>query len=311
MTKCSKCGKEVYMPFICNYCGEAFCAEHRLPENHNCKNIHQAVPPHSRRTPTTTPTALSSTGSSYSHETPEWDEEEGEIVDRYFEPDGTEVIVRRIPIYAIRRPENPIWYFSKLELKHLLIGILLMFGVGISMFYTVYYWAGLPVNWGLTLLLAGFATIAFLFHEFGHKFIGIRLGNWSEFRLIKIFTILTAFSVIPINPFKIVCPGAVQITGDTGKENMGKIALAGPVMNLIQATLFVIFANLFFGVNDSMFKVFIIAAYLNAFLGVFNLLPFGPLDGLKVIRWNKVFYLVTLAILISFLVYLIPNVNFY
>jgi Zn-dependent protease len=311
MTKCSKCGVEVYMPFVCNYCGEAFCANHRLPENHNCKNIHQALPPHARTPPTPPRPAYTSTTPSYSDEEMGWDDEEGEIVDRYFEPDGTEVIVRRVPIYAIQRPENPIWYFSKIELQHLVIGILLMFGVGISMFYTVYYWAGLPVDWGLTLLLAGFATIAFLLHEFGHKFVGIRMGNWSEFRLIKIFTILTAISVIPINPFKIVCPGAVQVTGDTSTENMGKIALAGPAVNLIQAAILIMVANLFFSPLDSMFKVLIIAAYLNSFLGVFNLFPFGPLDGLKVIRWNKILYLLTLAVLIGFLVYLIPNVSFY
>ncbi len=310
MTKCSKCGIEVYMPFVCNYCGESFCANHRLPENHNCKNIHQALPPHARTAPRPPQPAYTSTVPSYSDEEPAWDDDEGEIVDRYFEPDGTEVIVRRVPIYAIQRPANPIWYFSKIELQHLLIGILLMFGVGVSMFYTVYYWSGSPVDWGSTFLLAGFATIAFLLHEFGHKFVGIRLGNWSEFRLIKIFTVLTAISVIPINPFKIVCPGAVQVTGDTRTENMGKIALAGPAVNLIQAAILVIVANLFFTPLDTMFKVLFIAAYLNAFLGVFNLFPFGPLDGLKVIRWNKVFYILTLAVLIGFLVYLIPNVSF-
>ncbi|MHA1651875.1 MAG: AN1-type zinc finger domain-containing protein, partial [Candidatus Helarchaeota archaeon] len=60
MTKCTKCGKEVYMPFICNYCGNAFCADHRLPENHNCKNIHEALPPHARTSPPP-PTSTSET----------------------------------------------------------------------------------------------------------------------------------------------------------------------------------------------------------------------------------------------------------
>jgi Zn-dependent protease len=34
--KCSQCGQEVFLPFRCPYCGEYFCPEHRLPENHNC-----------------------------------------------------------------------------------------------------------------------------------------------------------------------------------------------------------------------------------------------------------------------------------
>jgi hypothetical protein len=34
---CEFCGKETgILPFDCNYCGGSFCAEHRLPENHEC-----------------------------------------------------------------------------------------------------------------------------------------------------------------------------------------------------------------------------------------------------------------------------------
>jgi len=33
---CYYCLSPVYMPFRCNRCGGYFCAEHRLPEKHNC-----------------------------------------------------------------------------------------------------------------------------------------------------------------------------------------------------------------------------------------------------------------------------------
>ncbi len=311
------------MPFICNYCQGTFCSDHRLPENHNCKNIGRAVSPQTRtqqprqqaRQYQEPAPRYSSSEAEYTEEEPGSREAPGEVVDRYYEPDGTEVIVRRVPIYAIEKPENPIWYFSKIELQHLAVGIILMFGVGISMFFSIYllnaiiYGTPITPDWGLTLLLAGFATLAFLIHEMGHKFVGIRLGNWSEFRLIKAFTILTAISVIPIPFFKIVCPGAVQVTGDTKTENMGKIALAGPSTNLIQAAIFVILANLFFLTADSMFQVCMIAAYLNSFLGIFNLIPLGPLDGLKVIRWNKVYYFLTVGVLLGFLIYVFPRVS--
>jgi hypothetical protein len=36
---CYHCGKEVQMPFRCNYCNLTFCEEHRLPEAHNCINL--------------------------------------------------------------------------------------------------------------------------------------------------------------------------------------------------------------------------------------------------------------------------------
>ncbi|MFB6158446.1 MAG: rhomboid family intramembrane serine protease [Candidatus Nanohalobium sp.] len=38
MAECSKCGKET-MSFTCRYCGEKFCSEHRLPENHDCEGL--------------------------------------------------------------------------------------------------------------------------------------------------------------------------------------------------------------------------------------------------------------------------------
>jgi ADP-ribose pyrophosphatase YjhB (NUDIX family) len=38
-SKCYYCGKEELIPFKCNYCGDYFCAEHRLPEMHNCADL--------------------------------------------------------------------------------------------------------------------------------------------------------------------------------------------------------------------------------------------------------------------------------
>ena len=36
MGQCQLCKKKVEMPFTCSYCGQTFCSEHRLPENHQC-----------------------------------------------------------------------------------------------------------------------------------------------------------------------------------------------------------------------------------------------------------------------------------
>ena len=44
MPKCEQCGKEIALPFKCNYCGHYFCVEHRLPENHNCPNQPSRIP---------------------------------------------------------------------------------------------------------------------------------------------------------------------------------------------------------------------------------------------------------------------------
>ena len=36
---CAKCGERVYLPFQCNYCRQYYCGRHRLPFNHECRNI--------------------------------------------------------------------------------------------------------------------------------------------------------------------------------------------------------------------------------------------------------------------------------
>ena len=39
MVSCDRCGRDIYMPFRCNYCGGYFCDEHRLPEFHECRGV--------------------------------------------------------------------------------------------------------------------------------------------------------------------------------------------------------------------------------------------------------------------------------
>lgn len=36
MRQCQLCKRNVAMPFTCSYCGQTFCDEHGLPENHRC-----------------------------------------------------------------------------------------------------------------------------------------------------------------------------------------------------------------------------------------------------------------------------------
>jgi len=38
---CRQCDRELdsVLPYQCKYCHDFFCEEHRLPENHNCKNL--------------------------------------------------------------------------------------------------------------------------------------------------------------------------------------------------------------------------------------------------------------------------------
>jgi len=43
--KCQHCGKDEVIPFKCPHCNAYFCAEHRLPESHNCTGQWKATAP--------------------------------------------------------------------------------------------------------------------------------------------------------------------------------------------------------------------------------------------------------------------------
>lgn len=59
MNKCFLCGKKIDgMPFNCWRCGEKFCPEHRLPEEHLCEGIYhwsKSKKPAPKPTPNPTP----------------------------------------------------------------------------------------------------------------------------------------------------------------------------------------------------------------------------------------------------------------
>ena len=165
--------------------------------------------------------------------------------------------------------------FSPIELKHLLIGALLVMGVGFTYFLTI----------GADLLSLAILSIAFmlsfLLHELAHKFSAQHFNLWAEFRLTLQGALITLISMFL--PFKIIAPGAVMIAGSATRETVGKTSLAGPVTNIILSILCIMIA----AVGPSLF---LIVAFINAFLAVFNLIPFGIMDGLKVFRWNKAFW---------------------
>lgn len=248
--ECQKCGRETFLPFRCPYCGGCFCAEHRLPENHECPKLELARAPSREDTLAQVPQQTPEAKSSY------------------------EYTVTYIPVERKRR-----FYFSSKEISHLAIASLLVLGIGLSLgiSHEVYAKLGDPI------MLFAFALIvaaSFLAHELAHKFAAQKEGLWAEFRLIFMGLILTAISIIsPI--FKIISPGAVMISGYAGKKGIGKISMVGPSTNIVLSTML---AGLFFIVHH---PVLMYAAAINAWIALFNLIPFGVLDGYKVFRWNK------------------------
>jgi membrane associated rhomboid family serine protease len=41
MARCALCGRDENMPYTCQRCGNTYCGEHRLPENHDCIGLEE------------------------------------------------------------------------------------------------------------------------------------------------------------------------------------------------------------------------------------------------------------------------------
>ncbi len=174
--------------------------------------------------------------------------------------------------------------FSKLEVVHLLIATALVIAVGMSM-------VGYRVRWDF---LAIFIS-AFMVHELGHKFLAQMYHAFAEFRLILFSAAITAFSALPILPFKFIAPGAVYI-GPLSAGRNGRVAWIGPLTNIAMGggfLLAIIIASAFG--SGSILPILRVGAFFNAWIAIFNLIPFFGLDGSKIFSWNKIVWGLTLA----------------
>ncbi len=186
-------------------------------------------------------------------------------------------------------------------------------------------------TWAITLLLSMPVLLlavgpAFILHEIGHKIVAKKNGCWAEFRADPKglqFGIILSFFL----GFLFMAPGAVMVAGLVTRRQNGHIAVAGPLTNLslfiIGIPLWVLILGLtgafeassipllengsraYLSDGSIIWQSMLIDAGVwwlsaNLILGLFNMFPFGPLDGVKVKDWNEqVFYGV-------FLIFLIP-----
>jgi Zn-dependent protease len=160
------------------------------------------------------------------------------------------------------------------EVINFLIGAGLVWGVGASMLRFQLFSLFFYVNSIIFLM-------AFILHEFAHKMAAKKNGLIGEFQLSPWGAVLTLFSIFL--PLKVIAPGAVMIYGYADMKRMGRIAMWGPLTNIIMASIMLPFL-LTFG------RIIAVAYYLNAFIALFNLLPIGILDGKKIISWNRIIW---------------------
>jgi Zn-dependent protease len=173
-----------------------------------------------------------------------------------------------------------------------------------------------PISWLVSVLIYMPIMLvavgpAFLLHEIGHKLVAKHYGCWAEFRAdpqgLK-FGVVIAF----ILGFLFMAPGAVMVAGRVNRKQNGHIAAAGPLVNLglfligipLGAILLAIVGVTDIGIISEQglsipaMVLFGVRYWLmaNLILGLFNMLPFGPLDGLKVKEWSEGAFYALIAI---------------
>ncbi len=142
--------------------------------------------------------------------------------------------------------------------------------------------------------------LGFLLHELAHKYLAQRYGCRAEFKSFDGMLLLTiAMSFVG---FIMAAPGAVFIEGRVNTARDGRISAVGPLVNILLAYLFFValIGIALFYPNKLLMELAYYGLTINGWLGLFNLIPFWQMDGVKVFQWNKKVYAVMiLAAVIS------------
>ncbi len=136
------------------------------------------------------------------------------------------------------------------------------------------------------LIVAGLVVgSAFVFHELGHKFVAQKYGFWAEFRSFDWGLVLAVG--LSFLGFIFAAPGAVMISGVVSTRENGHISAVGPLINIVFAILFGTIGAFFITEAGSLSATIVqYGIGINGWLALFNLIPFGPLDGAKVFNWS-------------------------
>jgi Zn-dependent protease len=184
--------------------------------------------------------------------------------------------------------------FDREELKDILAAVLIL----TAAFTIIYYRDIVFPKTGLGyLILFGLALLtvltAFLMHEMAHRFVARRLGGFGRFRIWLLGALLAL--VTSVLGILFAAPGAVYVSGIYSAEANGKVSLAGPATNMILAGIFYMIYIILSPVTSLAFLLGFVGA-LNSWYAIFNMIPFPPLDGYKVLVWDKRIYLIAIAV---------------
>ena len=157
----------------------------------------------------------------------------------------------------------------------------------------------LNLDYKFLLILIPVILFSLTIHEYAHAYVANKLGDDTAKRLGRltlnplkhldiigtILLVLVHFGwakPVPVNPSNFKNP----------KKDMLYVAIAGPISNLITAVVAAIFLKLIifntsmdsiFPITEPVTQILVWLIFISVVLAVFNMLPFPPLDGSRVL----------------------------
>ncbi len=177
---------------------------------------------------------------------------------------------------------------SKTELKQLSLAWLAI-SIAFANVLSAGNWAQYFAFFVISAITVG---TGFFLHELGHKIVAQKFGCFAEFRAF--YSMLGIAVLLSFSGFVFAAPGAVMIAGRPGPKQNGLISLAGPLVNLVLAFVFLIVGIVSIGLGAGTFWP-MLAGYgflINTWIALFNLIPIGNFDGIKILAWSKTVYIV-------------------
>jgi len=159
----------------------------------------------------------------------------------------------------------------------------------------------IPAIYSLLMYLF-IVAVSFLSHELGHRQMARRYGFRANYEMWP-FGVALAILTSMVG-FLFAAPGAVVIRPGKGAFMGGrkklneiglKISISGILINIAFGVVFALFA-LYLGSGSVFYETLRIASGINIWLAIFNLLPIQPLDGSKVLYYNKGVWIATFAL---------------
>lgn len=165
--------------------------------------------------------------------------------------------------------------------------------------FTIAINIGKPIDFWTVIyffVLSLFAVgIGFVLHELSHKYVAIK----NDFEAVFVSSYPNIVFMLIVSFFGVVfaAPGAVVIKKKGNVvysparliEKMGVISIAGPLMNIFLAVVFML---LYFAFGSVFFSF---GAMINSWLALFNLIPLFNFDGQKVLIWNRKYYFIAIS----------------